>query len=85
MDEEENIYVYMIKENVIHMFDNSGNEVYKKEFRRGQGPNEFFSIVPRYASDGRVFIYDRRQLRMAIMNNKYEIQNLQLRLLPQRY
>ncbi|UCC40578.1 MAG: hypothetical protein JSV96_03790 [Candidatus Aminicenantes bacterium] len=76
VDDEGNIYVSQVKENVIYKFDSQGNEILKKEFPKGQGPGEFVSMAPRLFSDGRLFIYDRRQLRMIIMNGKYEIQNV---------
>lgn len=75
VDDEGNIYVSQVKENLIYKFDYQGNEILKKEFPKGQGPGEFVSMAPRLSSDGRFFIYDRRQLRLTIMNNNYEIQN----------
>ena len=75
VDDEENIYVSQVKGNMIYKFDSKGNEILKKEFPKGQGPGEFTSMAPRFSSDGRFFIYDRRQLRLTIMNSNYEIQN----------
>lgn len=75
VDDVGNIYVFGQAENFIIKFDSLGNEIFTKVFPKGQGPGEFFFMDPYFSSDGRLFIFDKSQHRLSILNQNCEIQD----------
>lgn len=75
IDDEENIYVFGEKEMFIYKYDSQGNEIFKKVFPKGQGPGDFYFMDPYFSSDGRLFLYDKMQRRVTILNKACEIQD----------
>lgn len=75
VDDAGNIYVFGEAVKFITKFDSRGNEIFTKVFPKGQGPGEFFFMDPYFSSDGRLFIYDKSQRRLSILNQNCEIQD----------
>lgn len=73
VDDEGNIYAFGEKELFIYKFDSRGNEILKKVFRKGGGPGDFFFLDPYFSWDGRLFIFDKLQQRLSILNQNCEI------------
>jgi len=75
VDDEENIYIFGEAENFIYKFDSQGNEVFKKIFPKGQGPGDFFFMDPFFSSDGKLYLFDKVQQRIYILNKACEVQD----------
>lgn len=75
VDDVGNIYVFGQAEKFIIKFDSHGNEIFTKVFPKGQGPGEFFFMDPYFSSDERLFIFDKSQHRLSILNQNCEIQD----------
>ena len=76
VDDKGNLFILEEKKNVIYEFDPQGNEVFRKELPKGQGPGEFTSMDLALSPRGRFYIYDQRQFRLTVMNKKYGVENL---------
>jgi len=80
VDNEGIIYVFGEGEKFIYKFDPQGNEILKKVFTKGEGPGDFYFMDPYFSADGRLFIYDKLNQRMTILNDDCEIiETLQFR------
>ena len=75
VDDAGSIYVFGEAVKFITKFDSQGNEIFTKVFPKGQGPGEFVFMDPYFSSDGRLFIYDKSQRRLSILNQNCEIQD----------
>lgn len=73
VDDSGSIYVFGKAENSIIKFDSQGNEIFKKVFPRGQGPGEFFFMDPYFSSNGRLYLFDKQQYRLSILNQDCEL------------
>ncbi len=73
VDNEENIYVFGEAEMFIYKFDSQGNEILKKVFHKGEGPGDFYFMDPYFSSDGRLYLYDKLNHRLTILNKNCEI------------
>jgi len=73
VDDEENIYVFGEAEMFIYKFDSQGNEILKKVFPKGEGPGDFYFMDPYFSSDGRLYLFDKLNRRLTILNKNCEI------------
>jgi hypothetical protein len=73
VDDEGNIYAFGEKELFIYKFDSRGKEILKKVFPKGKGPGDFFFLDPYFSCDGRLFIFDKLNQRLSILNQNCEI------------
>lgn len=73
VDNKGNVYVFGEAEKFIYKFDSQGNEILKKVFNKGQGPGDFYFMDPYFSADGRLFLYDKLNHRMTILNDDCEI------------
>jgi len=75
VDDDGNIYVFGEAEMFIYKFDSQGNEIFKKVFPKGQGPGDFYFMDPYFSSDGRLYLYDKLNRRLTILNRDFDIQD----------
>ena len=72
VDKADNLYVISGKENTLTKFDAAGREIFRKDFKSGQGPGEFGFFDPWFASDGRLIVLDGRQRRVTTFDKDFQ-------------
>lgn len=70
IDPNGRILVPSYRENKVFIFNKSGQELETLEFREGQGPGEFSRIELQVSPEGDLYIYDRLQQRLTVMDAK---------------
>lgn len=70
IDSNDRIMVPTYRENRIYVFDQAGHDLETLEFPKGQGPGEFTAMEPQLSPNGDLYIYDRLQQRLTIMDAK---------------
>jgi len=73
VDDGGNIYVFGEVENSVHKYNAEGELLLKKVFPKGQGPGDFMFMDPYFSYEGRIFIYDKQQHRISILDQNCEL------------
>lgn len=85
IDSNDRIMVPAYRENRIYVFDQAGHELETLEFPEGQGPGEFSAMEPQLSPNGDLYIYDRRQQRLTIMDIKGRVAKTVMRFGEMRW
>ncbi len=70
IDSNDRIMVPTYRENRIYVFDQAGRDLETLEFPKGQGPGEFTAMESQLSPNDDLYIYDRLQQRLTIMDAK---------------
>jgi hypothetical protein len=73
VDKGGNLCVFSGKENTLVKFDPAGREIFRKDFKSGQGPGEFGFFDPWFAADGRLVVLDGRQRRVTTFDTSFQL------------
>jgi hypothetical protein len=68
IDVQGRILVSTYRENKIFIHDSNGREIRTMEFAKGEGPGDFSSMEPEFSANGNLYVYDRLQQRLTIMD-----------------
>ncbi len=75
VDEEVNIYFFQTNSYVtIYKYERNGSLLLKKRYQRGEGPSDIFIPRPIPSFDGRIWMYDKPNHRIVVLNKDLEIE-----------